>query len=694
MANQGFWNGLTAPSPDNFNAFLVQVGNYGAGSLSLPTAGQEGRTAFNRDNGILYRDTGDPSNTAGTNINGWEPMPWFIRIGTTLPLTNLFIGMAFFNSTDSTLHVNVDGTATGWRALAGSVSGMSSTPTRVLFSGSDLSDAPTPLFAGMGFYERSTSILWLNTDGTTTGWIQLTQPWFFSDDVIVISDGVITGIPVSDGGSGYTSPTVTISGGLGIGAAATATVSGGAVTAITISDGGSGYLSTPTVAITGGGGSGATATATVSSGVVIAITVTNGGSGFTSPTVAITGGGGSGATAVTSVANGAVTAITVTNGGAGYTSAPMVAITGGGGSGATASLFPAVSSANPDRFFLNESEAGLFKDTGTAWVRRYISPIIYRHFTTSGTLEIPSWVRWVRVEMIGGGGGGAFTREYTGTDAATFAVSRGGRGGGGLVGEFPVFLLGPSPVTVQVGAGGLGASAAAATTLASITGGSSRFANGQAGGLSSLGWLAVLGGAAGVGEMRRYSAGSSFSVFLTLTTFNAQKTNLTSTPIGTYPFAGWFDYIFHDNVTEFYGGNMFKGTVAHGTAHNVPSLPQHQDINHNGYLPFGIIGGQGGEWSFGIAQSGVLPTNYLIDGVDDWFTLSDAPSWMYRVGRGGQGRSWNPNANSGYRGATQQLRNGLSPGGGGGGYVERNGLTTSGLTAGNGASGEVRVWLW
>ena len=77
--------------------------------------------------------------------------------------------------------------------------------------------------------------------------------------------GVIDTIAVTAVGTGYqTLPTVTITGGGGTGATATAitTGRGGSVSAITITDGGSGYTSAPTVAITGGGGTGATATAT------------------------------------------------------------------------------------------------------------------------------------------------------------------------------------------------------------------------------------------------------------------------------------------------------------------------------------------------------------------------------------------------------------------------------------------------
>jgi hypothetical protein len=75
---------------------------------------------------------------------------------------------------------------------------------------------------------------------------------------------------------------------------------GGFVALIPVTSGGSGYTSTPTVTLSGGGGSGATATATIDPGgaIVTSITVTNRGSGYTSaPTVTISGGGGSGATA-------------------------------------------------------------------------------------------------------------------------------------------------------------------------------------------------------------------------------------------------------------------------------------------------------------------------------------------------------------------------------------------------------------
>lgn len=77
-------------------------------------------------------------------------------------------------------------------------------------------------------------------------------------------------------------PIITITdtaGGLGIGATAVATVKGGVITSIKVTNGGLGYTA-PTVTITALDGSGATASAVVAGGLITAINVTNGGSGY------------------------------------------------------------------------------------------------------------------------------------------------------------------------------------------------------------------------------------------------------------------------------------------------------------------------------------------------------------------------------------------------------------------------------
>ena len=75
--------------------------------------------------------------------------------------------------------------------------------------------------------------------------------------------GIVNGVSIGAGGSGYSSATVTFSGGgATVQATGTVTLTGDAVSGISITSGGYGYTSAPTVTITGDG-SGATATATV-----------------------------------------------------------------------------------------------------------------------------------------------------------------------------------------------------------------------------------------------------------------------------------------------------------------------------------------------------------------------------------------------------------------------------------------------
>ena len=126
---------------------------------------------------------------------------------------------------------------------------------------------------------------------------------------------------------------VSITGGGGSGAVATATVVNGIITAVNVTNPGTGYTSAPAVAMSGGSGAGATATATVT-GVVGAINITNAGTGYTAPPAVVIAGDGTGA-AATAVVSGTITNAALFLGGAGYTT-PSVAISGGGGTGATA----------------------------------------------------------------------------------------------------------------------------------------------------------------------------------------------------------------------------------------------------------------------------------------------------------------------------------------------------------------------
>jgi hypothetical protein len=80
--------------------------------------------------------------------------------------------------------------------------------------------------------------------------------------VVASAADVVNAVTITAGGSGYTSATVSASGGGGTGFAATATVASGSVTAITITNRGTGYTSAPTLTINGDG-TGATATASL-----------------------------------------------------------------------------------------------------------------------------------------------------------------------------------------------------------------------------------------------------------------------------------------------------------------------------------------------------------------------------------------------------------------------------------------------
>lgn len=83
---------------------------------------------------------------------------------------------------------------------------------------------------------------------------------------------MVKSIAVTNGGANYTvAPTVTISGGGGTGAKATATVASGKVTAVYVTDMGTGYTTAPTITFSGGYAAGAT----VASGALATATLTN-----------------------------------------------------------------------------------------------------------------------------------------------------------------------------------------------------------------------------------------------------------------------------------------------------------------------------------------------------------------------------------------------------------------------------------
>jgi hypothetical protein len=106
------------------------------------------------------------------------------------------------------------------------------------------------------------------------------------------------------------------------------------IKAIAVSSGGSGYVAPPRVTITDAGGVGAVATANLTGGSISSITISKAGYGYVGVS-GVTFSSGSSATAVASLQPTSVQSCILTNAGSGYTSVPSVSINPVG-SGATA----------------------------------------------------------------------------------------------------------------------------------------------------------------------------------------------------------------------------------------------------------------------------------------------------------------------------------------------------------------------
>lgn len=186
---------------------------------------------------------------------------------------------------------------------------------------------------------QSKYLLIVSTNGPSAYWI-------WDGNVLFSPGGLSPEVDITNAGSGYTSaPTVTAFGGSGSGATFVATVTDGSVTGVTVTNPGTGYLPGDQVqlAFSGGGSDNqaiGTPVVTTSSGGVSGVTVTAGGSAYSVNTVVtFSGAGGTGAAGIPLATNGVITGVQVTHTGSGYTSPPGVAITdmgGGGGTGATA----------------------------------------------------------------------------------------------------------------------------------------------------------------------------------------------------------------------------------------------------------------------------------------------------------------------------------------------------------------------
>jgi hypothetical protein len=211
-------------------------------------------------------------------------------------------------------------------------------------------------------------------------------PW------VGVGPGSIASLSLTANGQGYrTLPTLAFSGGLGAGGtAATGQVTDLKVLTIaSASCSASGFnrcslfADSPPVSLTGGGGSGASATAT-KVGSSINFTVMTGGSGYTSrPTIRVSRINGSTLVlnASSNLVSMGVNGVALLTAGSGYTGTPMVSITGGSGAGAAAaaalgtSLQRLTITALGDKDVVNHAYAGP-QATGAPYNKKFIT----RHY--------------------------------------------------------------------------------------------------------------------------------------------------------------------------------------------------------------------------------------------------------------------------------------------------------------------------
>jgi filamentous hemagglutinin family protein len=313
-------------------------------------------------------------------------------------------------------------------------------------------------------------------------------------------DTVVSSIAVTSGGSYAAVPDVTLSGGGGSGASATANM-GIRITPATVGSGGTGYT-TATVSLVGGGGSGATATATLNGGVVTAITITSSGSGYTDVPEIVIDGDGTGAAATLAANPLTLVAVNLLSPGTGYTSAPTVAVPGGavlaaatsatragGGGSYTASpvvtLYGGGIQLGSARALLDEATVS---SSGTSGVVSVVPQIIGSGYTSAPTVTISDplgigsgatatafinskgqltpfqvsdlgdgYTAPPTVTLTGGGGTGAVARAEVSGYVKTPALSSGGSGYTSI------------PTVTISGGNGFGATATATLTAGVVT---------------------------------------------------------------------------------------------------------------------------------------------------------------------------------------------------------------------------------
>jgi hypothetical protein len=305
-----------------------------------------------------------PSHTTGSDTNGTATLAYIGRHGVaTANMTNTIKTVTLTNGgIGYTTPPSVQVSAGSGAIISAQVSQVIS-QIAVDTPGAGYNSAPSVTVVGGEPLVFATAIAVLTAEVTDieiieggTGYVPASTSVVFSDpeddggvtaeaDVIIdfgayipgITPGAITGITITEPGSGYAfPPTINV---VGSGAAADIeSIITGTVDRIEVVNRGKGYATVPTVSFTGGGGAGVTATAT-KTGSVSQLSIIDGGTGFTvPPTLSFVGGGLSNgspshATAEVAAIESVVNTITVSDVGDRYTSNPAVSVLGGGGTG-------------------------------------------------------------------------------------------------------------------------------------------------------------------------------------------------------------------------------------------------------------------------------------------------------------------------------------------------------------------------
>jgi hypothetical protein len=271
-------------------------------------------------------------------------------------------------------------------------------------------------------------------------------------------------------------------------------------------------------------------------------------------------------------------------------------------------------------------------------------------FTSSTTYTMPSGAKIVLVEMIASGGGGGGGRRTT-----TGNAGAGGGGGGGMfyAQALDAAALGGS-VTVTVGAGGTGG--------AGRTGSDGSGTAGNAGGDTQFGYVKIPGGRGGAGG----------------------GTGDTTQAAGYMPTPGLPSSI---NSSPGYGG-AGRGSAT-GSA------------GGKGYLG-GAGGGGGGGTNSSAVSSGGAGGNVVTTAADIYTTANNYTSAFGGGASGGSSGASGSNATNagdGGGGGASSITatagaggNGAAPGGGGGGGGGAS--NNNGGNGGDGARGEIKIWVY